>query len=179
MKFTAQVALVCLAAGAYAGPVIQRNLSTIKQELVKIQDGIDKLDQAAKNVKGNPGVVIASADALIHTIVTSTATVQGTSPVTIEDAVKLLGPVQDLVKHGKTLHQDFVNERSDIAKAGQCKTTREKIGSIKDEASKCIDVIVSKVEEKARSIARNEANKVIQELNEAVADFGPDKCRDA
>ncbi|PHH60146.1 hypothetical protein CDD81_2064 [Ophiocordyceps australis] len=180
MKFFSQLTAVCLATGAYAAALVPRDAQTIKDVLGRVQGGVDNLDGTVKQFNGDVGPILSSADSLVATIRTGSDDVRNTAPVTdLNDAFSILGPVDELKQHVRTLADDFNAKKNDVSSAKQCGTTRGKLDDIGTNTKTLIDLIVSKVPPSTQGIARDRGKQITDILDEVKANYAADKCVDA
>ncbi|POR32974.1 Hydrophobic surface binding protein A [Tolypocladium paradoxum] len=179
MKFSSQLALVCLATGAYSRTVIERDLKVVTGVLSQVQTGIDNLDTVVKAFNDNPAPLTSASSKLVSTIKSGTTTIKGSSNLGLFEALALLQPVQDLQAHSKTLSDDLKAKRPAIQTAKQCDVTRQHISDIITASQALIDAVVSKVPKLAQGIAADQAAGISKVLNKAAADFAPGSCTNA
>jgi len=172
MKFSGAVVLAA-AAGTYA------QLPVVQGVLDKVGSGIDALDSAAKGFNGDVAAVKSKADALVAAIKSGKTTIDGSSDLTLNDALGLTTPVQALTKKGQALADDFKAKRSDVEKAGACDTVRSELSDINTNSQALIKSVVSKVPTAAQSIAQQLADGLTQVLNQAQTDFSEANCKNS
>ncbi|KAM4067145.1 hydrophobic surface binding protein A domain-containing protein [Hirsutella rhossiliensis] len=176
MKYSAPLALVCLAAGAFAGPVVERDIKIVTGVLTKVQADIDALVTTVKAFKGDVGGVISKAESLVATINSGTTLVQGSPNLELAEALQLLPAVESLRDHGGILSKELVARRSVVQAAGQCGRTRTQIDHIVSSSSQLVAAFVSKIPQAAQDIAHRKASEITQVLQQAQDDFTPGKC---
>ncbi|KAG5969403.1 hypothetical protein E4U58_001459 [Claviceps cyperi] len=172
MKFSATVTIIA-AAGAYA------DLQIVKTVLSDVSSGIESLDTAAKGFSGDIGAVKSKADSLIATLKKGKSTVDGSSDLTLQDAIGLSEPVQSLSKKGQTLLDTFKSKRSNFEKAGACETVRGELKDINDNSKALIKSVVDKVPKDAQTIAEGLAAGLTKVLAQAQDDFSEANCKDS
>ncbi|KAG5937023.1 hypothetical protein E4U60_002157 [Claviceps pazoutovae] len=172
MKFSAAVTVIA-AAGAYA------DLQIVKTVLSDVSSGIESLDTAAKGFSGDVGAVKSKADSLIASLKKGKSTVDGSSDLTLQDAIGLSDPVQGLTKKGQTLLDTFKAKRSDVEKAGACATVRGELKDINDNSNALIKSVVAKVPKDAQTIAEGLAAGLTKVLSQAQDDFSEANCKDS
>ncbi|KAG5917739.1 hypothetical protein E4U61_002440 [Claviceps capensis] len=172
MKFSAAVTVIA-AAGAYA------DLQIVKTVLSDVSSGIESLDTAAKGFSGDVGAVKSKADSLIASLKKGKSTVDGSSDLTLQDAIGLSDPVQGLTKKGQTLLDTFKAKRSDVEKAGACETVRGELKDINDNSNALIKSVVAKVPKDAQTIAEGLAAGLTKVLSQAQDDFSEANCKDS
>ena len=179
MKAFSQIAVLCLAAVACGRTVVPRDLATITESLGHVQDKIDVLDTAVKAFNGDAGPVREGAENLVNTINTESSSVQASEPLNKQDTASLLAPVNNLKAHAKDLSNDFKAHRADVAAAKQCDETRQQLHNILTATTHFINIIVGKVDHDYKGIAEEQANEIVKILQDILAYFGPDQCRNA
>ncbi|KAG6120034.1 hypothetical protein E4U13_007000 [Claviceps humidiphila] len=172
MKFSATVSIIA-AAGAYA------DLQVVKTVLSDVSSGIESLDTAAKGFGGDVGAVKSKADSLIATLKKGKSTVDGSSDLTLQDAIGLSEPVQGLTKKGQSLLDTFKAKRSDVEKAAACGTVRGELKDINDNSNALIKSVVGKVPKDAQTIAEGLAAGLTKVLAQAQDDFSEANCKDS
>ncbi|KAK2589982.1 hypothetical protein QQS21_012336 [Conoideocrella luteorostrata] len=178
MKFASSVLLLTVASGAYSF-VIQRDLKAITGVLTAVQGDIDGLDNALKGWTNDPKSTLDAANKLIATIKAGSGTVSGSEPLQLADATQLLKPVQELKSHAQTLVNDLKGKKDQIQTQGLCDVVRGEIGDINTDSKSLIDATVSKVPEAAQGIAKEQAQGIIDVLNDATQAFSADNCKNA
>ncbi|EQL01807.1 hypothetical protein G6O67_003490 [Ophiocordyceps sinensis] len=177
MKFSAPLALACLATGAYAGPaVIQRNADTIAAVLAQVESAIGSLTTTVEKFSGDVSSVVSKAEVLVATIDSGATAVQGSSSINLQEALQLLPAVDRLRDSGSALSKELVARRAVVQATGQCDQTRTQIDHIFESSSRLIAVFVSKVPVAAQEIANKKASQVTQVLKQAKDDFAQGKC---
>ncbi|PHH74442.1 hypothetical protein CDD82_4939 [Ophiocordyceps australis] len=180
MKFSA-VTFACMATGALATPptrVFERDLATVSGVIGTVGSDIDALDTAVKSYNGQSGPIVQAADTLIQAMKDGTTKVDGSSMLTLTDALGLQAPVKELQGKAENLLTDFKAKKPDIEKAGQCGLVRTKLGDINTNGQALIKAIISKVPQEAQSIAQSLAAGVTNVLNQAADEFSTSKCVD-
>ncbi|KAG6005290.1 hypothetical protein E4U21_000265 [Claviceps maximensis] len=172
MKHFIAIAAI-LAIGAHA------QIDVIKTALGAVSTGIESLDTAAQGFAGNIEDVKSKADSLVASIKKGKTTVDGSSDLTIQEALGLTDPVQDLTKKSRALLATFKTKRSDVEKAGACDTVRGELKDINDNSEALITSVVSKVPKDAQSIAKSLAFELTKVLAEAQNDFSETNCKNS
>lgn len=172
MKFSNAVVLAA-ATGTYA------QITVIQGVLTEVGGGIDGLNSAASSFNGDVDAVKSKADALVSAIKSGKTKVDGSSDLTLNDALGLTDPVQALTKKGQSLADNFKAKRSDVEKAGACGTVRTELKDINDNSQALIKSVVSKVPKDAQTIAESLAAGLTKVLNQAQDDFSESNCKNS
>ncbi|EFZ03942.1 hydrophobic surface binding protein A family protein [Metarhizium robertsii] len=172
MKFSNAVVLAA-ATGTYA------QITVIQGVLTSVGSGIEGLDSAATGFNGDVDAVKSKADALVSAIKSGKTKVDGSSDLTLTDALGLTDPVQSLTKKGQSLADNFKAKRSDVEKAGACDTVRTELSDINTNSKALIDAVVSKVPKDAQTIAQSLAAGLTKVLNQAQDDFSESNCKNS
>ncbi|OAQ61277.1 hydrophobic surface binding protein A domain-containing protein [Pochonia chlamydosporia 170] len=175
MKFTGPVVLLTVVTGAYSF-VIERDLKTITGVLAGVQTNVDGLDGAIKAWTTDPSKVLDASNKLIATIKQGTGTVKSSPNLALNDAVQLIKPVQELKNHAQTLVNDLKGKKAQVQKQGLCDVVRGEIGDINTDSKGLIDATISKVPESAQNIAKQQAQGIIDVLNDAQDAFSQKNC---
>ncbi|POR33539.1 Cell wall mannoprotein 1 [Tolypocladium paradoxum] len=184
MKFSA-VTLACLATGVYsrvADPpvrVLERDLATVTGVIGTAGQDIDAVAKAINAFSGDSKPVEAAAAQLISNLGAGKAKVDGSSQLTLADALGLQQPVKDLEAKGQTLADDLHKAKPIIEKAGLCDVTRKQVNDINTASQALISAVVSKVPTDAQAIAKALADGLIQILNKAQDDFSTANCKNS
>ncbi|KYK54408.1 hypothetical protein DCS_06366 [Drechmeria coniospora] len=174
-----QVAILCLATGAYASAAVEeRDVSTVVGILTQVQNGIDSLDASIKVFTSNSvPTVKAKSVSLVATIKAGISTVKGSSALTLYDTIALFNPVNELKAHAQTLANDLKAKRSALRAANQCDETRQQIADIKGASQALITAIVAKVPADGKAVAQSQANGITDVLSQAQANFSGSQCQ--
>lgn len=173
MKFTTSAAIAVAATGAYA------QLSVLQPIFTSIGNAIGDLDTAAKGFNGDVAAVTSKADALISAIKSGNTKAAASSDLSLNDALGLTTPVQDLNSKGETLEKDFKAQIAAVQKAGACDTVRSKLADINTASQALIKTVVSKVPEAAQSVAKTLADQLTTTLSKATDDFSEANCKNS
>ncbi|KAG6008167.1 hypothetical protein E4U21_004925 [Claviceps maximensis] len=180
MKFSAF--LVCLASQALARrslPLAERDLQTITGVLQNVQSDIQSLDSAVKAGGTDPEPMLKASNTLIKTIKDSKSKVDGSSELTLTDAVKLTQAVQDMTKVSQDLVDNLKTMKATIEKLGYCDAVRTQTSSINDESQALIKSVVSKVPEEAQDIAGQLSAGLVKVLKQVEDDFSAQNCKNS
>lgn len=163
MKFA--VALT-LASTAMAG-IVARDATIVKGVIATVQTDLDSVKTAADAYKGDKTDLVKAADQLVSDLKSGKTKVEGGPDLTAGDAVELGNAVNGLTKSGTALTDSLTARKSEVEKAGECKTVQDQIAAISENSKNLIDAVVKKVPENARSIAEELAGKLTTVLGKA------------
>jgi len=173
MKFA--VALT-LASTAMAGVAI-RDATIVTGVITTAGSDIDALKSAADAYTGDKTALVKAADQLVSDLKSGKSKVDASGDLTAEDAINLTGPVGDLSDKGKALADSLGSRKSEVEKAGECKTVQDQISAITSASNDLIDAVVKKVPTAAQSIAKGLADKLTTVLQQAQDNYKD--CTDA
>lgn len=180
MKFSSQLAILCLATGAYSRAVVEeRDLQTVTGVLTQVQTGIDSLDSVVNAFNGDPAPLQSKSGQLVSIINAGITTVQASTLLTASETVALYNPVNELKAHAQALSDDLKGQRPAIQTARLCDVTRQQISDINSASQALITAIVDRVPPAGKSLAQMLADGITQVLNGAQANFAPGQCTNA
>lgn len=159
---------------ASTGAVAQ--LDVITGAMAKVGNSVNALDSAVKAFSSDFSPVQAKASDLINTLKQGKTSVDGAKSLSLDDALLLTQPTQNLVTSSQTLQQDFLARRDKIQQAGLCDTVRSSLSQISDASKALIDAVTAKIPKEAQEVAAKMAGKDIDILNAAQADFSKENC---
>ncbi|OAR01912.1 hypothetical protein LLEC1_01257 [Akanthomyces lecanii] len=157
MKFA--VALT-FASTAMAG-IVARDASVVKGVISTSQTDIDSVKTAVDAYKGDKTDLVKAADQLVSDLKAGKTKVEGSDDLSLNDAVDLTAPVQSLTKSGSALTDSLTARKSEVEKAGECKTVQDQIAAISESSKGLIDAVTAKVPEAAQSIAKSLSDPLI------------------
>ncbi|PFH59392.1 hypothetical protein XA68_12451 [Ophiocordyceps unilateralis] len=176
MKCSLQLLIAALAT---ASPLIfERDLASVTKVVQSVGSKIDALDTVIRNFAGDTAGVVTASEALVSTVMSGISEVEKSEELPLNDAVKLIGPVADLEKHGQKLRDDLKSQRKQIRKLKKCEETRQQIRNISFAAQQLTKALTSKVPARARPIAESKAKGFLDILATAKKDFDEDDCSD-
>ncbi|KAK2595113.1 hypothetical protein QQS21_007139 [Conoideocrella luteorostrata] len=185
MKFTTTSVVLCAASGAYAytypppSRFVNRDAKAITDVLAAVQTNIDGLDTAVKGWDCNPGPVLKASYGLVSTIKSGVTTVSASPNLTLDESLTLLQPVQDLKTHAQTLVDDIKGKKDQIQRDFECDVVRQTINDMSTNSQALVDATVSKVPAEAQDIAKQQAQGIIDVLNDAQTAFNAANCVNA
>lgn len=163
MKFA--VALT-LASTAMAG-IVARDATVVKAVISTVQTDIDSVKTAADAYTGDKTDLVSASDKLVSDLKDGKTKVEAGPDLTLNDAVDLGTAVQGLTKSGTALTESLTSRKSEVEKAGECKTVQDQIAAISENSKSLIDAVTAKVPEAARSIAESLSSQLTAVLAKA------------
>lgn len=185
MQFTT-VSLFALALGVSASVIgdtpsrVERDLPTITTVINNVGDKINALDQAATSYNGGDATAFeAAGTALEDTISSGVTTVQGTSNLTLNDAIALQSQVTTLQSSAEKLVSDLASKKTQIQEANLCATVLDQSTRLNSLSQQLIDAITAKVPAAAQSIAAQLTAGFTATLQQNQANFASGNCTNA
>lgn len=133
MRLASAVAIASIVTGAYSF-IIARAAKAIRGVISTVQADVDGLDSAIKDWTTDPEPILDASNKLSAAIKDSSVTVKSSQSLSLNDAVTLLGPVEKLTAHVKTLLDDLKGKKDLIQKNGFCDVACTQIGKGKTES---------------------------------------------
>ncbi|KAJ3498753.1 hypothetical protein NLG97_g873 [Lecanicillium saksenae] len=175
MKFSAQIAVACLSAGALAH-VAPRALSDFQQVLSTVQTDVDALDSAINAFTGNTAPVQAAATTLVNAINNGNTQLSPQPVLNLADTLTLNSGVTSFKNHAQTLVNDIKAKRPVVISTGNCAVVRTNIDDINSSAGILIQTIVSKADPAAQGIAQKQAKAIQDILDDGKAYYTTANC---
>ncbi|KAJ4144263.1 hypothetical protein LMH87_003153 [Akanthomyces muscarius] len=175
MKFSAQIAVACLSAGALAH-VAPRALSDFQQVLTTVQTDVDNLDSAINAFTGNTAPVQSAATTLVNDINSGNSQLSGQPVLSLADTFTLNNQVTSFKNHAKTLVTDIKAKRPTVISTGNCGLVRDNVNAINTAAGALIQTIVAKANPSAKSIAEGQAKDIQAILDDGKAYYTTANC---
>ncbi len=187
MKFSlVSVALVAGANAFVATPVerspptlVERDLATVTSVLADVKTGFSNLQAAAAAFNGDPTQLKAEAASVISKVESGTTAIQNMTPITVGEALGLVGPSNDLAKQGEALATELKTRLPDVQTAKECGTVRSFLDKGVTDADALIAALKAKSPTAVQSVVQTQGNKITKPLKDAQAAFTADKCVDA
>lgn len=179
MKFSTNAVVALFTVGAYSAAIETRDAKAVEGVIAAVQSKIDGLTSAAQSFSGSIQPVLDASNALIDSITAGTTTVQGSSNLSVSEALAIVAPVKELRTHAQTLDDEVKGKISTIESVKGCGLTRTQLGKISDDAHALIDAIVAKVPAAVQGVAKDQASKITAILDDAKAAVAEGKCNDA
>ncbi|KAF6807369.1 cell wall protein [Colletotrichum sojae] len=182
MKFT-DITLLTLAAGVIAEAptrvVVERDLATIQGVITQVGNQLKSLNTAIQGFSGDITQLGTAAGSFITTLQQGTTQVEGTSEITLNEALNLQQYVSGLQNDGNALIKGLKDKRPEFEKANLCGVIGQQITSTGDSAQKLIDAVVKKVPQSVQQVAAQLAGGFAKSISETKDDFAPGKCNNA
>ncbi|KAM3453798.1 hypothetical protein MY3296_003459 [Beauveria thailandica] len=167
MKFAVALTLASTAVAAVA----PRDATVVKGVISTVNTDIQAVKSAVDAYKGDKSALVKAADQLVSDLKAGKTKVEGGPDLTASDAVDLGSGVQDLAKTGSSLTEALQAKKSDVEKAGECKTVQDQIADITTNSKALIDAVVKKVPENAQPIAQELSSQLTTQLEKAEQSF--------
>jgi len=162
MKFA--VALT-LASTAMAG-IVARDATVVKDVMDTAGKDIDAVKSAADAYSGDKSDLVKAADQLVSDLKDGQGKVTAGPDLTLNDAVELGTSVTALAKKGGALTDSLKARKSEVEKAGECKTVQDQVAAISKASNDLITAVIAKVPENAKSIAQQLAGQLTTVLQD-------------
>ncbi|KAK6212202.1 cell wall protein [Colletotrichum tabaci] len=183
MKFTTEFTLLTLAMGVFAEPptrvVVERDLATIQGVIQQVGNQLKELNKAVEGFNGDLNSLATAAGGFTNVLNQGTQQVQGTSEITLNEALQLQQFVSSLQSDGNALTKNLEKKKPEFEKANLCGVISSQIGSVGDGAKKLIDAVVSKVPQSVQSVASQLAGSFASTLTSTQQTFAEGNCTNA
>ncbi|KAH6691267.1 cell wall protein [Plectosphaerella plurivora] len=185
MKFSASFALAAFAIGSAvadntiadnSAALAERDLQTVTSVITNVQTGMRNLNQALQSFNGDPAALSRSASELVNTLRQGATAVQGTTELTIQEAVNLQQSVGGLQSEGQTLVRNLEAQKPRLQQANLCDVVRQQVGQVNQGAGQLITAVVGKVPEGVRQIAQQMTQAFTQVLAQTEQSFSAQRC---
>jgi len=166
------------AAGAVAASIQRRDLATIQAAMASVDDTVTTLDQSIGSLSASSDInsaisdLVSKSQAVVSALNSGTTTVQGTSAVSLTDALSLVSSSNTLVNNVNKTVSDLIGKKDIISGAGQNGVVLDQLNAQKSAAQPFIAAIVSKVPSVVSGIANTQAQQVITALDNGITAFG-------
>lgn len=189
MKFTTEITLLALAAGAFAEmptrvqrdvpSVVERDLATISGVIQQVDNQLKSLNTAVQGFNGDINGLATAAGSLVSTLQQGTTQVDATSEITLNEALNLQQFVSGLQSDGNALIKGLNDKKPEFEKANLCNVIVTQIDQTGTSAQKLIDAVVKKVPQSVQSVASQLAGSFAKSLSDSKDNFSPGKCNNA
>ncbi|EEY20370.1 cell wall protein [Verticillium alfalfae VaMs.102] len=191
MKITTHLTLLAMAAFGSAvaekpTPVerdapalVVRELAIVTGVINQVGTGIASLDQAVQAFTTDPTQLQQASQQLINTFRQGATSIQGSTELTLQEAVQLQQLVGSLQTNGQSLVRNLQNKKPAFQQANLCDVVRAQVGEFTTGAGSLIDAIVSKVPQAAQQIAAQMAAGFTRALQESAQGFSSQNCVNA
>ncbi|KAF9877243.1 hypothetical protein CkaCkLH20_05509 [Colletotrichum karsti] len=189
MKFTTEITLLTLAAGAFAEmptrvqrdvpSVVERDLATISGVIQQVDNQLKMLNTAVQGFNGDINGLATAAGGFVNTLQQGTQQVEGTSEITLNEALNLQQFVTGLQSDGNALIKGLNDKKPEFEKANLCGVIVSQVDQTGTSAQKLIDAVVKKVPQSVQQVAAQLAGSFAKSLSDAKDNFSPGKCNNA
>ncbi|KAF9426846.1 hypothetical protein BGZ94_005928 [Podila epigama] len=173
--FLALAALTC------AFPMIIKRSFPIVNIVEEVTTAVKEFNQASKAFVGDTTPCLDAADKIIAAIAAGQLTAEKLGSVTFLDVPKfaaLLPAVSTLYAEALSLIAELTARVPEIAKAGQCKVAREKLGTVNVSAKKIIDTLADKIPTTIRDTGKPVIDNIKKLLDESQNVVSESNCVD-
>ncbi|KAM0328825.1 hypothetical protein ACHAQA_005241 [Verticillium albo-atrum] len=190
MKITTGFSLLALAVGTAfaetptpasndAPALVARELAVVTGVINQVGTGIASLDRAVQGFTNDPTAVQQASSQLINTFRQGASSIQGTTELTLQEALQLQQLVGGLQTNGQSLVRNLQAKKPAFQQANLCDIVRSQVADVTTGASTLIDAIVSKVPQAAQQIAAQMAAGFTRTLQESAQSFSAQNCVNA
>lgn len=150
------------------------DLQTIQGAITSVNSALTTLDTSIKAISGpqDAQTVLTNSQAVQTAITNATQTVQGTSAISLTDALQLQQSAQTLTTNANSTVTDLVAKKQVIQAAGETQATLQSLQGQQQAANGLANAIVSKVPAGVQSIAMQQTMQVSAALNKGIVAFG-------
>ncbi|KAM0283747.1 hypothetical protein ACHAQH_002336 [Verticillium albo-atrum] len=190
MKITTHLTLLAMAlspalaekptpAGREAPALVARDLATVTGVINQVGTGISSLDRAVQSFTTDPTQVQQASQQLINTFRQGATSIQGSTELTLQEAIQLQQLVGGLQSSGQSLVRNLQAKKPAFQQANLCDIVRSQVADVTTGASGLIDAIVGKVPQAAQQIAAQMAAGFTRTLQESAQGFSAQNCVNA
>lgn len=150
------------------------DLQTIQSAITSVNSALTTLDTSIKAIQGTQDTqtVLTNSQAVQTAITGATTQVQGTSAISLTDALQLQQSAQGLTTTANTTVSDLIAKKQIIQSAGQTQTTLQSLQGQQQAANGLAQAITSKVPSGVQNIAMQQTMQISAALNNGIAAFG-------
>ncbi|KAF2665525.1 hypothetical protein BT63DRAFT_417082 [Microthyrium microscopicum] len=158
--------------------LVAADLATIQGEFTKIQAAVTNLDNSINGLTSSTdpttaiNTLVSQSNAVTDALNSGTTTVSATDDLSLTDSITLLSSSNSLVSAVNTTVTDLENKKSIVDAANADGTVVTQLQQQKTASQAFIAAVVSKVPSAAQSIANNQAQAVVTDLNNGIVFFG-------
>ncbi|KAI1871664.1 hypothetical protein JX265_005650 [Neoarthrinium moseri] len=156
---------------------VQRDITAVSSAVAQVSAAMVTLDTSVKAFDTDATQVKSDSAALIETIKSAATTLDGSSDLSLTDAVSLQSSVSSLGTVGKSLISDLEAKKSQFEKAGLCSDVQSSFTDISTTSNSLIETIIGKLPEEAQSIAKGLVGDVQDTLQKGADAFSSSNCK--
>jgi hypothetical protein len=158
---------------------VSRDLATVSSVVAGVSAAITKLDTSVKAFSGDATQITADSAALITTLKTGATTIQGSTALSLTEALGLQSSVTTLQTAADGLVTDLGAKKAAFQTAKLCTTVATTVQDVQTSSNTLITGVVSKVPAAGQGIANNLVGGLKDTLSKGVALFANGACVDA
>jgi hypothetical protein len=158
----------------FAAPQRGGGKTSAENVIGDISSGLQSMDQEIKVWTGDvvgASQVLAKAQDLLEVIKKGTAKLDSEPEMSLNDAVKIVKPANDLIKVVKTVISGLTARKSDLAKAKLTSVAQDTLNQFAVEAKNLVGAIRTKIPENVKTVADSIAKQIEAELQKGIAAF--------
>jgi hypothetical protein len=150
------------------------DLQTIQSAITSVNGALTTLDTSIKAIQGTQDTqtVLTNSQAVQTAITGATTQVQGTSAISLTDALQLQQSAQGLTTTANTTVSDLIAKAQIIQAAGQTQTILQSLQGQQQAANGLAQAITSKVPAGVQNIAMQQTMQISAALNNGIVAFG-------
>lgn len=182
MKATATFTTLALAASVLADDwtLPKRDVATIQTVITNAQTALTQLDTTVKAFNGQDFQKLATDAGNLKNVLTQGATqIQGTTPISANDAVSLQGSLGPVQTAAMSLSTDLAAKKTQVEQASLCDVVFSQTKDIGTAAKSLIDATVQKTPAEIQQIAGQLTAQFTQQLDDVSNNFATGNCTNA
>lgn len=159
--------------------IMERDLATIQGVLASVSSSLSALNAAATASPIDIAALTTASNNLNDALTSGASTVQGTSDISVNDAITLQSSSADLQTTAQTLTDSLNAAKPQIQNAGACSAVREQVATINTNSQTLINAVVSKVPMEIQSVAAGIVSGFTATLQQNTGNYAEGSCVDA
>lgn len=182
MKATGTFTTLALAASVLAEDwtLPKRDVGTIQTVIMNAQNALTQLDTTVKAFNGQDFQPLAADAANLKNVLTQgTQQIQGTTPISANDAVSLQGSLGPVQTAAQTLSTDLAAKKTQVEQASLCDLVFSQTKDIGTAAKGLIDATVQKTPPEIQQVAGQLTAQFTQQLDDVSNNFATGNCTNA
>lgn len=155
----------------------KRDVQTISTVISSVTTALNQLDTTVKAFNGQDFTQLATDAGNVKTaLTTGTTQIQGTTPISAQDAITLQSSLTPTTQAGTNLITDLNAKKPQIQAAGLCQVVQQQTQDIGTAAQSLIQATVTKVPQNLQAVAGQLTASFTQQLSDASLAFSPANC---
>ncbi|KAK2811583.1 hypothetical protein FQN50_001925 [Emmonsiellopsis sp. PD_5] len=166
MKVTTALLTFGLALGVVSEPIHHRDLAAFTGIISDIGAGVDALSSALSG--GDNDAAISASEDLVASIKAGVETAKGEDELTLNDALSLTSPVQELIEKVDGVIDTIIKKKEDFIAADLAFLIKQSLSEQFDASTALAEAISSKVPEGVKDIAKQLAAGVSDSIQKGI-----------